>query len=334
MATIGNTYVGLIDQLKQTGPDGVVTADIIEMLSETNPILSDATTIECNDGTSNLTTVRTGLPDGTWRELYGYVQPSKSTTKQVKDTTGMLEAWSKVDSKMVALAGAGGNQLRLNEAAAFLAGMGNQVASTMFYGNEAGNPAEFTGLAPRFNDLGAENGGQIIDAGGTGAINTSIWMVVWGANTVHAIYPKGSRAGIMRKDLGEVVENDGSNGSRLMMTEQFTWDIGLTVRDWRYVSRVANIDTTAMAAGSVDLYKFLRKAYYALEQRKTPGGRAAIYVNSDTMEALDALATNAGTTDNFVRLTPSEIEGEQIMTYRGIPIREVDAILNTEARVV
>jgi len=29
-----------------------------------------------------------------------------------------------------------------------------------------------------------------------------------------------------------------------------------------------------------------------------------------------------------------EIEGKEVLTYRGIPIRETDALVNTEARVV
>jgi len=334
MATIGNTYPSLIDVYKQKGADGQVAAAIIEMLAEINPILSDATVLECNDGTQNITAVRTGLPDATWRKLYQGVQPSKSTVKQVTDTTGQLEAWSEIDAKLVALAGDTAPQFRLNEAQAFLQGMSNEMAQTMFYGNEADDAAKFTGLAPRFNDLSAENGGQIIDAGGTGSDNTSIWMVVWGSNTVHGLYPKGSMAGLQRKDLGEETKTLADGSNYRVVREQFMWDMGLTVRDWRYVSRIANIDVSDMAAGTVDLYKFLRKAYYALYQRRVPGGRAAIYCNSDTMEALDALATNAGTTDNFVRLSATEIEGEQVMTYRGIPIREVDAILNTEARVV
>lgn len=333
MATIGNTYQTLIDLYKQKGPEGMVTASIIEMLSEINPILTDAITLECNDGTTNLTTVRTGLPEGTWRKLYQGVQPSKSTNKQVKDTTGMLEAWSEVDAKLVAMSGNPG-QFRLNEAQAFLQGLSNQMAETLFYGNEATEEASFTGLAPRFNSLSAENGGQIVDAGGTGSDNTSIWMVVWGPNTVHGLYPQGSSAGLSRQDLGEETKTNSDGSMYRVLREQFMWDMGLTVRDWRYVSRVANIDVSDMQAGTVKLYDFLRKAYYKLYQRKVANGRAVIYCNSDVMEALDALATNAGTTDNFVRLTTTEIEGEQVMTYRGIPIREVDAILNTEARVV
>jgi hypothetical protein len=66
----------------------------------------------------------------------------------------------------------------------------------------------------------------------------------------------------------------------------------------------------------------------------------AIYCNSDVLEALDADSTpttatiSAGTTrESYVRLRPTEIDGFEVMSYRGIPIRQVDAILNTEAVV-
>ena len=109
--------------------------------------------------------------------------------------------------------------------------------------------------------------------------------------------------------------------------------MGFTVRDWRYITRICNIDVSDMAAGSVNLFNYLRKAYYKLKQREVIGGRAAIYCNSGVLEALDALATNNGSSDNYTRLAYREVEGGEILTYRGIPIRQCDAILNTEAAV-
>lgn len=328
MATTGNTYLSLADLYKQQ-EGGMVTATIIEQLMQLNPVLEDMRVEECNQGTTNLTSIRSGIPTPTWRELYGSVQPTKSTTKQVKDATGMLEAWSEIDKKLVDISKNPG-QFRLNEASAFLQGMADEMASTTFYGSAAN---EFTGLAPRFNDKSAENGKQIIDAGGTGSDNTSIWFVVWGPTTCHGLYPSGSMAGLQREDKGvQTKEND--DGLYDVVREKFTWDLGLTVRDWRYVSRIANIDVSDAQAGTVNLMTFMRKAYYALKQRQIPNGQAAIYLNTDMMEVLDALATNNGTTDNYIRLTPMELEGKEVMTYRGIPIREVDALLNTEARVV
>lgn len=332
MAIIGNTYLTLADAYKrQDSSRGA--ADIIELLNETNSVIKDMEVIEANDGTTHLTTMRTGLPTAAFRRLYQGVQPSKSMTRQVRDGVGMAEAWSQIDRKLVDLQ-KDKARFRLNEGAAFVEALSQAMEQRIFYGNTVTNPEEFLGLAPRFNDLNAQNGRQIIDAGGAGSDNTSIWFVVWGPRTIHGLYPQGSKAGLQREDKGVETVNDEGGGLYDVYREKFSWDIGLSVRDWRYVSRIANIDVTDMQAGTVKLYDFMRKAYYRLHQRKVTGGRAVIYANPDVMEALDALATNAGASDSFIRLRPMEIQGEQILSYRGIPIRETDALLNTEERVV
>jgi hypothetical protein len=127
---------------------------------------------------------------------------------------------------------------------------------------------------------------------------------------------------------------DASGNAYYAKEELFSWHVGMAVKDWRYVARVANVDVSLMQAGSVALYNFMRKAYYKLQSRRVAGGKQVIYCNRDVLEALDALATNAGASDNFVRLQRTEVEGKEVLSYRGIPIRETDAILNTEARVV
>ncbi len=340
MATVGNTYLTLADMFKQRDGDGNVTSSIIELLSETNEILQDMQVVECNDGTTHMTTVRSGLPETTWRLLYQGVQPSKSQTKQVKDTTGMLEAWSEVDAKLVKLSGDQG-QFRLNEATAFLEAMNNDMATTLFYGNTATNPERFMGLAPRFNAyrdnanvVAEDTADQVIDAGGTGNDLTSIWFVVWGERTAHGIYPKGTQAGLQRNDLGEETKTNADGSVYRVMREQFMWDLGLSVRDFRYVVRIANIDVSEVQAGNVDLYALMRKAYYRLKQRKVTGGRAAIYANRDMLEALDAATTpTISTTASYVRLSPMEVDGREVMGYRGMPIRETDALINTEEAV-
>ena len=333
MATVGNTYLTLADVFKRTDGDKQI-ASVIELLAQDNPILQDMIVKEANDGTTHLTTVRTGIPEATWRMLYQGVQPTKSTTAQVRDATGMAEAWSEIDEKLVRMTQDPAG-LRLSEAQAFLEGLNQAVATSLFYGDQATSPAKFTGLAPRFNKIATSgSGAQIVDAGGTGSDNTSIWFVVWGENTVHGLYPKGSKAGISREDKGVQTKQLADGSVYDVVREKFQWDVGLSVRDYRYVTRIANIDVSAVQDGTLNLYTFMRKAFYRLKQRRVIGGRAAIYLNSDMLEALDALATNSGTTDNFVRLSRKEIEGEEVLTYRGIPLRESDALLNTEARVV
>lgn len=332
MATLGSTFVDLIDVYKQQDGNGQFIA-VIEILNEMNPILADAIAVECNKGTTHLHTVRSGLPDVTWGMLYKGIPNSKGRTAQVEDTTGYVEGLATIDKRLLKLSTNEG-AVRLSEAMTFLEAMSQEVATKLFYGNTAADPEEFTGLSPRFNDLSAPNGNQIIDAGGTGSDNTSLWFVTWGDNQAQLLYPKGTIAGVNREDKGEQRVTDSSGNAYYVMEELFTWHVGLAVKDWRYVARVANIDVSDMEAGTVKLYDFMRKAYYKLQNRRVAGGKLAIYCNRDVMEALDALATNAGSTDAFIRLKPMEIQGEEVLTYRGIPIRETDALINTEARVV
>lgn len=338
MAAIGNTYLTLADLYKRQDPNKQI-ATVMEMLAQNNPILQDAIAVECNNGTKHLTTMRTGIPTPTWRKINGGVQPGKSTTKQVEAATGMMEQWSEIDAKLVDLSKDKGSFL-LSEATAFIEGMNQEAATGIFYHNTKSAPEKMDGLSAYFSDTSAENGQQIVSAAGAGSDNTSIWMVVWSPATCHLVYPEGTVGGLKRENKG-VQTKTNSDGSLIdVYREKFCWDIGLAVRDWRYVSRVANIDVSAMQADPTDvdgsgndLYHFLRKAYYKLHQRRIPNGKAAIYCNTEVLEALDALGTNNGGSDNFVRLKPMELEGKEVMSYRGIPIRECDAILNTEAVV-
>ena len=331
MATLGGTFIDLIDVYKQQDGKGNIVP-VIEMLTQMNPILQDALAVECNRGTRHLHAVRSGLPTVAWGKLYAGIQQSKSGRVQVEDTTGFVEALSSVDVRLLALSG-NPAALRLSEAQAFLEAMNQEVSAKIFYGDSASDPEEFMGLSPRYNDLSATNGNQIIDAGGTGSDNTSIWFVTWGDNQTQLLYPQGTTAGLSREDKGEQRVLDGSSDPYYVKEELFRWHVGLAVKDWRYNSRIANIDVSKMQDGTTNLYTYLRKAYYKLHNRIVAGGKISMYCNRDVLEALDALATNAGATDNFIRLKHTEIQGKEVLTYRGIPIRESDSLLNTESRV-
>lgn len=331
MAVVGNTYLTLADLFSRQDETKAI-ATIIEMLAEINPLLEDMPVVECNSGTRHLTTVRTGLPSATWRKLYEGVQPSKSTTRQVYDTVGSLEAWSEIDAKLVEISSDPAGT-RLSEAQAFIEALSQTMATTLFYGDTASEPEKFLGLAPRFNDTGAENGSQIVKAGGAGSDNTSIWFVVWGERTVHGLYPRGSRAGLQRDDKGKQTKDQADGSVFDVFREKFCWDMGLSLRDWRYVARVCNVDVTALssdASTGADLHERMTEAYYRLHQRRIAGGRAAIYCNTRIKEFLHKQALKANN-NTFVRL--AEVDGEEKMSFLGLPIRECDAILNTEAAV-
>ncbi|AZY52827.1 major capsid protein [Bordetella avium] len=336
MTTLATTHPTLLDLTKRLDPNGKI--DIIaEILTQENPILEDMVFVEGNLPTGHRSTVRTGLPQPTWRKLYGGVQPSKSRTAQVDDTCGMLEAYAEVDKKLADLNG-NTAAFRLSEDRAHIEGIGQELAQTTFYGNEGTEPEAFTGLAPRYNSLSAENGDNIVSAGGSGSDNTSIWLVVWGPNTIHGIYPKGSKAGLEMEDKGQVtIENvDGQNGRMEAYRTHYKQEAGLTVRDWRYAARVCNIDVSALtvdgtasdrAAAQKALITFMVQASERIPNFSK--GRACWYVNRTIRECLrlGILEKIAG------NLAWETVSGKRVMTFDDIPVRRCDALLNTETAV-
>src|SRR3546814_305333 len=170
MTSLATTHPTLLDLTKRLDPNGKI--DIIaKILTQENSILEDMVFSEGNLPTGHRSTIRTGLPVPTWRKLYGGVQPSKSRTAQVDDACGMLEAYAEVDRKLADLNG-NTAAFRLSEDRAHIEGIAQEMAQTTFYGNEGTEPEAFTGLAPRYNSLSAENGDNIVSAGGSGSDNT------------------------------------------------------------------------------------------------------------------------------------------------------------------
>lgn len=330
MPTLSTVNPTLADLTSRMTADGKIDPMIVEMLTESNEILEDMTFIEANGFTEHKTTIRSGLPTGTWRLLNYGVQPEKSRTVQVKDSMGMLETYAEVDK---ALAELNGNSAawRMSEDRAFVEGMNQTMAETLFYGDTGTDPAKFTGLAVRYNDAtNAENKRNILKGGGSGNNNTSVWLVVWGPNTCHGIYPKGSQAGLQQRDLGEHTLTDAQGGRYQGFRTHYKWDMGFTLRDWRYVVRIANIDVTALtknAASGADLIDLMVQA---LELIPNMGmGRPAFYCSRTVRSFLRRQILNK---DN-VNLTFENVAGKRVLSFDGVPVRKTDALLETEATV-
>lgn len=326
MATIGVQAATLADVAKRLDAAGKVDK-ITEILTQTNEVLEDMLFVQGNLPTGHKTTIRSGLPEPAWRMLNYGVQPSKSATMQVTDTCGMLEAYAEVDK---ALADLNGNTsaFRLSEDKALLEAMNQEMARTVFYGNTAQNPERFLGLSPRYAEKDparAENAVNVLDAGGTGSACTSIWLVAWGDSTVHGIYPRGSKAGFQHNDLGEVTLTDAQGGRYQGYRTHYKWDIGLTVRDWRYIVRIANIP-----AGNLAAAKLLDLMVQASEVLPTKNlGRPVFYMNRQVRTALRMQMVNKAN----VYLSLADVAGKQVLTFDEIPVRRCDAILNTEAAI-
>lgn len=329
MALLSTTSPTLADLAKRQDPDGKI-ARIIEILNIQNEMLLDIPWMSANDGTGHRTTIRSGMPAGTWRKLNYGVQPEKSTTVQVRDGTGMLETYAEVDRSLVDLADDKAGWM-MSEHKAFLEGMSQTMATQLIYGDASVDPEKITGLAPRFNSLSAQNGDNIIDAGGTGSTNTSIWLIAWDDTTAHGIYPRGSVGGLKVGENKEETLLDAQGGRYEGYRTHYKWDAGITVRDWRFIVRIANIDVTALkkdAATGPDLVDLMVQALEILPNEST--GMLRFYVPRVIRSYLRRQITNKSN----VWLSMGEVAGKKVLQFDDVPVRRMDAILSTEARVV
>jgi len=332
MATLTNQNLTLLDLAKRTDPDGT-HADVIEILNEDNEILQDIVFTQGNLDTGHRTTIRTGLPEPTWRVIGKGVQPTKTKTAQIDFTTGMLENFSEVDVELLKLQ-KDAAMFRNREDAGIAQGMLHKIAETLFYGNEDINTEEFTGLSYYYSDTSADSGDNIIDGGGTGSDNASIWLVGWSDKTIHGIVPKNAQAGLEIMDLGDrVSEEAGGAGTRLhVMTSKLHMKAGLAVEDWRYGVRIANIDRSELS-GDISTGADLADLMFSALERlpSTQGVRPVFYMDRKLREILrkQLSAKTAQST-----LETRDVGGTRTSMFNGdFPVRVVDALAVDEAQV-
>lgn len=334
----------LLDVQKRLDPDGQI-AKVVEILNTENGILDDMTWVEGNDVNSHRTTIRSGLPTPTWRKLYQAVQPTKSTTVQVTDAIGQMQMYSEIDVELAELNGNSAEWM-LSEQSAFFEALRQEAVRTVFYGDEAKVAAEFTGLAARYYTktiATSPNAFNVIDAGGSadgsGYMN-SAYLVTWSPTTCHMIYPKGKPTGLQFKNLGEQTsqvhdQTDNPGGKMQVLMNHYKWSMGLSLRDWRSVSRVCNIsvkttgaNTVYLPANTTPLTNLLNSMIQAAErQPDTTGGRKVWYVSRAVREALRFAILNKLSTN----LSWENVTGRRVMMFDGIEVKRTDALSGFDA---
>ncbi len=332
MATLNAGQLTLLDWAKRLDPNGGVP-DIAELLSQENEILEDAVVIEGNLPTGHRSTIRTGLPEIYFRSINQGIPDSKSTTAQADDACAIMEAHGQVDTELLRLNG-NSAAFRLSEDSAFIEGMNQKMAETIFTGNPAADPKQFLGLASRYSSTSAGNGNQVLLAGGAGSDNASVYLVGWSPNKVFMTFPKGSKAGLTSKDLGETMVSDGSGGKYLAAQTMYQWHAGLTVKDWRYVVRIANIDIsdwvgvtgTQAWSSATHVLKMMTRALARIPNRNSV--RLAFYTNRSVGEGLMTQALDRSSAAALAIQPATTQFGQNIqqLTFLGVPVRIVDKL--------
>ena len=319
------TMYDIAQQLRSGGNE--MAAQVVELQAKTNRFWEVFPMRPCNDNTREKALIRTSLPDVAWRMINRGVTPTKSSMEQVSFTTGGVEATAQIDERLMQL-NKNSNTFRLNENYAHQEAMSQKMATTFFYGDEKNNPAGFTGLSAYYYDKAGQDdiyADQIVDAGGTGNKLTSLWVVTFAPDTVYGIVPDGIPGGYQYKDNGRVKVRDDLGREYWGYESQYNWDVGLCVRDPRYVARLANIDTTNTS--TTDFIDKLIEVYDCIEN--PDHGRTVILCNRKVQTMINIIAQKK----NNVNLSLEDFGGKRIQHFWGSPILRNDAILNTESQI-
>ena len=342
MAVLGTALPTLFDVGKRLDPNGSI-ADIAEVLTQFNDILDDIGWKEGNLPTGEQITVRSNKPTPSFRLLNGGIVPVKTTTGQIVETCAIMETRSHVDVDVANLNGDAA-AFRLSEDVAIIQSMSDLLATTLIYGDTSADPEQFNGLASRYFSLSTTHvtSSQMIDAGGSGADNTSIWLCCWSPQTLYGIYPKGSKAGLVQIDEG--IQNllvDTTTGAYMRAyVTFFQWKCGFAIKDYRSVVRICNIDISNLetASNSTDtsanILKFMSQALDKLPPNMA--GRKVFYMNERVRSMLRVKMLDKS--NLLLKMDELKSSGtvprpDGILTYLGVPCRRIDAILNTETQI-
>ena len=113
------------------------------------------------------------------------------------------------------------------------------------------------------------------------------------------------------------------------------------VKDWRYVVRICNIDIsdllgvtgTQATTAATSLTKLMARATYRIPNMAM--GRAAFYMNRTVHSGLSIAAMDK--TQNVLEIQKGLSQfgtAKSYLSFLGTPLRQVDSLLTTEARVV
>lgn len=348
MATIATGVDTLANWAKTRDPDGNA-ADIVELLNQSNEINTYTLWEEGNLPLGNRTSIRVDLPTVNTRQLGAAVATSTSREAQFDDSMALLEAWNEVDIKLANLHGDVG-RYRLNKSIPYFEAFAQKFAYLFYYGDTTVDATQFFGMASRYatkTAANAANAQNVLDGGGTSTVNASMWLHTFGPRSLMGIFPRGSKAGLMHKDWGEVISQTAAaypSNSMAVYKDQYTWDCGISLKDWRWNVRIANVDTTNLVneSGAADLLKLMIKAMYRLPSIFLPPsttgnpmtdlavpGRQVFVCNRTMREMLHIQALNKVSN----QLVIDEVDGKKILSFSGIPILNCDQLTNSEAQV-
>lgn len=356
MATLGSQALTLRDTAEAARKkDGSLKANILDLVSEENGVLDDTTFLRADDGDKLSTDFRNINPHGTWVALNEGVPASKTGFSTAWDTCGRIKArveipkdtWDKTKDK---------DALWQMHVKAISQGLREDVATALFYANIANEPRKFNGLTDfydKYETSGATrkqyfytvlNGGQsdVGTAGSTaGDLLTyvngskplrSIWLVGWGDMGVTCFYPEVSKyCGLTVGPMEKLQLADARGNPIFAQTQEITWDIGLSVRNFQNAGRICNVQLETAQSTAAYAQSLIKHMRHLRGRVKHNGVRLAWYMPQELWEVIeDAFA--AITQTNAIKY--GDLQQSKPDALWGIPIHVCDCLDTDEALVV
>lgn len=322
--------------------DGSLKANILDLVSEENGCMDDATFVRADNGDKLSSDYINTIPHGTWVALDEGVAASKTGFSVAWDTCGRIKARVQIGKELYERT-KDKEALVARHVRAHAAGMKEDVADAFFYGNIKSEPKKFNGLATFYDKFGSattprSNYAHTVISAGKGASGAasstsklrSIWLVGWGDNGITGFYPEMSQtAGLTAKPMKEMQINDAAGNPTWAMTQELVWEVGLAIRNFQKAGRICNfqLDTALSAGYDADLIKNLR---HLKARVKGDGVKLAFYMDEPTWEIVEDTMAHL-TQSNAIKY--ADLTQNQPMTFWGVPVRLCDCLAVDEAEV-
>lgn len=345
-------------------------ADLINLIYWESFLMQDMPFVEANDGSSNVTTFKVALPKAQWVGLNEGVKSSKGGVTSVRNTAAHLSTLIEMsqreydrapDKNAFILDNVKDHVEAMTQEAetALIYGSlaDNPRAINGFFmhqkecgfdlkGSVAGH---YDAKKPEYYICNA--GGALAAASGASLVNgqysditlttntatlnalelRSIGLVGLGSRTVSCFYPQGTKAGVVKgawKDHETLIDD---NGGKYEGCLQFLdWDIGLNIRDWRYVSWMRNIDLATLEKRGFESFyvQGLKRMSTRLGEGKTNGVKPQWIMSLPVWEGIQTIFSRL-TMANWIEY--KQVEEIKTPTLMGIPVRILDVMNRDEA---
>jgi hypothetical protein len=339
MPAIPGQSMTLADLAQTFGNGNEAIRILVNYMSEQTALAQDVMWRATNKDTEYIFRVANALPAVQFRSINEGVFPTRGSATIITETCSLMESTFIIDKELMDISP--DKQIyRLEQAQNHLEAFMQKFSEELWYGNRSGDPRGLQGLSERYSTLAGPAGDQILDAGGTGNNNASIWIITHGDRSFHGLYPKNTRAGFEHIAGGkENIQDKTDAATGAIATyegylDRFKWRVGIALPDWRQIVRICNISVSdLLTAGtasdtSADLLLLMTRAANRL--KSVTQGRIAIYMNREVKEAWEIQLLNK----QNLALTFDSATGKIVTGFHGWPIKIDDMLISAEERVV